>query len=285
MGAARVALVVVVVMMNTSSRTAPARSRPVPVALYSRTAWSGTGRCTGQGNPHGDAALHRPGQMLGLGRIPAAAAGRGRGGDKVDRAVGVLNPDRRARRPGRQPRAGVAVLDPGQDLPDRVSRRRPPPTSRARPRGAARLGARPGSRKRAAWWLSASRHSRSGTRRRGRSAEPPPPGIYRRAVTFKSSAPKRCRNSPVLRLLSGAGAGPLSGQEGVVRTFVLALLIGLAAGGLPAGGLQASAHTGGTVTGFENPESALGTARPGRSTFPTWAPARSTRGAGSRTDT
>ncbi|MDQ1489569.1 MAG: hypothetical protein QOJ23_2083, partial [Actinomycetota bacterium] len=35
------------------------------------------------------------------------------------------------------------------------------------------------------------------------------------------------------------------------RMLVLALLVGLLAPGLPAG-----AHTGGTVTGFENPESA-----------------------------
>ena len=40
------------------------------------------------------------------------------------------------------------------------------------------------------------------------------------------------------------------------RTFVLALLVGLVTGGLPSGERPAAAHTGGTVTGFENPESA-----------------------------
>ena len=258
------------------------------MALDGRTA--GLGRAAGpvKAAPDRDSRVCAPppGPDARPGRSPAPVGGRRSSAARSRRRrprsapPGSVPPARGQDRQGRA--GGCGTFSRARTPAPRLRRRRRAPTSPARRRrvtAAGRAGSGNPRRRTAAAFRS--RHSRSGEPRGGRSAAPPPPGTYRRAVTIERG--RGADGGGVRRLRAALGRDRLR-ERRCVRTVVLALLVGLAAGDCRPVDCR-PAPTRGHRHRLREPRAPHGTARPGRSTSPTWAPGRSTRSAGSPTDT
>src|SRR5581483_4783375 len=243
--------------------------RPAPGGARRPTGPSGTGRPPGRGSRVRGrrARAPPPGRSVRPGRSPAAGAGRAWSAARSPRRrrAGRHPPGRRfaaaggGRRPAPGPPSGRCGTSPGPAPPAPAPRRRRrPPTGRAppavpptapagpRPAGAAPQPAQRAGKRRRSTGASTSTTSTTYTIRK----------LPRACDIFRGPGTCPGRPAPVVGDFPTAGAGVVPAGDGrevsaVRRLLVIVLLVGMAAPVWPA-----QAHTGGTVTGFENPESA-----------------------------